>query len=317
MRALWLSDRGLELREDLPPPQAGTDETLVRVTLAGICETDLQLIQGYLQFRGIIGHEFVGVAETGPWRGQRVVGEINCGCSACSLCKQGEQNHCTRRTVLGIVNRHGAFAEYLVLPQRNLHLVPDNITDQEAVLTEPLAAAFRITEQILLQPHHQIVILGDGRLAQLCVRVLQLFEVDLLVIGKHPSKLELLHGQKVSTALRSQIIPDHRADIVIDATGSPTGLADAIQWVRPRGTIVLKTTVAAPHTINLAPIVINEVQVIGSRCGPFPRAIQALQDREIDVAPLIQGTYPLSRSLELFESLRESHLLKVLLDPTL
>jgi threonine dehydrogenase-like Zn-dependent dehydrogenase len=313
MLAALLTDDGLAVRSDVPLPTVGAGEVLVRVLQAGICETDVQLIRGYMGFRGVLGHEFVGVAETGRFAGERVVGEINCSCHACPTCLSGLPNHCPERRVLGILGRDGAFAEYLAVPERNLHRVPDSVSDDQAVFVEPLAAAFQIPAQMPDLAGQRVIVLGDGRLGQLCAQVLQGACARLTVVGKHERKRALLSEQGVDAVLREDVVPDHRADVVVDCTGSPTGIQDAFGWLRPRGTLVLKTTVAGRPEIALAPVVIDELRVIGSRCGPFPPAIQALADGAVRVEPLIDSRYPLSHAAAAFDHVRQRSALKVLL----
>ncbi|MDX1970148.1 MAG: alcohol dehydrogenase catalytic domain-containing protein [Planctomycetaceae bacterium] len=314
MRAAVLTDSGFSLRADAPLPEVGEGDVRVRVLRAGICETDLQLIRGYMGFRGILGHEFVGVAETGGFAGQRVVGEINCSCHACAACRSGLANHCPHRTVLGILGRDGAFADYVSLPERNLHPVPVEVTDEQAVFVEPLAAAFQIPAQIPDLAGRRVLVLGDGRLGQLCAQVLQLAQTRLTVIGKHPHKLAILAGQGIDAGLRGEVLPDRAADVVVDCTGTPSGITDAFLWLRPRGTLVLKTTVAGTPEVSWAPIVIDELQVIGSRCGPFAPALAALAAGTVNVAPLISARFPLEEVDRAFEHVRGSGALKVLLD---
>ena len=310
MRALAL-DGTVRFRTDYPKPSANGTDVLVRVLTAGVCETDLQLIKGYMGYRGVLGHEFVGVAENGPFAGRRVVGEINCACGACDLCARGLPTHCLNRSVLGIVNHDGAFADYLLLPQRNLHAVPDSIPNEIAVFTEPVAAAFQILVQVNVTRTDRVIVLGDGRLGNLCAQVLARVADDTLVIGKHPEKLALLRRCGIRTTLLADAPRDRRADIVVDCTGSESGLPAAISLVRPRGTIVLKTTVAGTQTMPWAPFVIDEISLIGSRCGPFDRALFALERGEVEVRPLIQERLPLDRGVEALDL--ASQRLKVLL----
>lgn len=297
MKAVVCENGSARLAPDWPEPRPLPGETLVRVLCAGICETDLQLIRGYMGFRGVLGHEFVGIAEDGPFRGERVVGEINCSCGACERCRTGLHNHCAHRSVLGILNHDGAFAERIAVPQANLHCVPPEIATREAVFVEPLAAAFQISVQISLRLGERVVVLGDGRLGFLCAQVIALYGCQLTVVGKHPHKLAFFASRNIQTQLLSDFTPDHSADIVVDCTGSPTGLPLALQTVRPRGTIVLKTTCAGEQTLSLAPIVIDEVTVVGSRCGPFERAIEALRTRHVDVLPLIDRVFSLDEAV--------------------
>lgn len=296
----------------MPEPAAG--EVLVRVLQAGICETDLQLIRGYMGFEGVLGHEFVGIAEGGPFAGERVVGEINCNCRRCEWCRDGLGNHCPHRSVLGILNHDGAFADYVSVPAQNLHRVPDEVPTDEAVFVEPLAAAYQIPAQIRLRPGQPTIVLGDGRLGNLCAQVLHRAGCDVRVIGKHPEKLALLDDLGIRTARLTDIEPKRDADLVVDSTGSPTGLPTAIQFVRPRGTIVLKTTVAGEQTLALAPLVIDEITVVGSRCGPFADALHALQTKQIAVQPLISARYSLDEAPTALEQARTTPALKVLLD---
>ncbi|MBI5759515.1 MAG: alcohol dehydrogenase catalytic domain-containing protein [Planctomycetales bacterium] len=313
MRAIVLTDEGPTFTDRHPElvPRAG--EVVVRVLMAGICETDLQLIRGYMGFRGVLGHEFVGVAESGPWSGRRVVGEINCSCRTCETCRSGMPNHCPHRTVIGILNHDGAFADRVLVPQDNLHLVPDEMDSRTAVFTEPLAAAFQIPTQVSLHRDRQVVVLGDGRLGNLCAQVVRLHAARTLVIGKHDRKLALLNRLGIETARVADVTPKKFADVVVDCTGSPTGFETALRFVKPRGTIVMKTTVAGAPPTNMAPVVIDEITVIGSRCGPFPAALEALRTKRIDVASLIDGEYPLERGLEALERAGSVGTLKILL----
>jgi threonine dehydrogenase-like Zn-dependent dehydrogenase len=314
MRALVLDHNGLAGRSDHPNPVPRDGEVLVRVLRAGVCETDLQLIRGYMGFSGVLGHEFVGVAQSGPMQGRRVVGEINCSCWTCSTCRAGRPSHCPNRSVLGILNHDGAFADLIAVPQRNLHAVPDAIPDEVAVFTEPVAAAFQIPAQIAIGMRDRVVVLGDGRLGNLCAQVLARLSSSVVVVGKHTEKLALLSGAGIATKLLADVEPDHNADIVVDCTGSPTGLPMALSLVRPRGTIVLKTTVAGEQTLALAPIVIDEVTIVGSRCGPFDRALAALGAGDVSVLPLISARYGLSDGVAAIEHARSRPSLKVLID---
>lgn len=313
MRAVVLDESGVSFTADWPEPEPRPGETLIRVRAAGICETDLQLMRGYMGFRGVLGHEFVGIAENGPWRGRRVVGEINCGCGTCAECRAGSPNHCPTRSVLGILNRDGAFADLVSLPQSNLHLVPDEVRDDEAVFVEPLAAAFRIPEQIPLRAGQVAIVLGDGRLGNLCAQVLRLSGCRVTVVGKHERKLSLLSRLGIETTLLDAFEERRIADLVVDCTGSASGLPLALEVVRPKGTIVMKTTVAGEQTLALAPIVIDEVTIVGSRCGPFARALEALRNREIDVKSLCDGVLPLEEGPAALDRARREPVLKLLL----
>ncbi len=272
---------------------------MVKVHLAGICSTDLQIFKGYMGFTGVPGHEFVGSVTEGPpdLRGKRVVGEINFACGDCDFCREGIPRHCQARRVMGILDADGAFAECVTVPLANLHLVPDGVPDEEAVFTEPLAAAFEILEQVPVNPQDEVLILGDGKLGNLCAQVLRLASARVTVLGKHAEKLALVRKAGART-IRLQDWRPRRFDIVIEATGSASGLETALGAVRPRGTLVLKSTVAGKHQLSLAPLVIDEISVIGSRCGLFPPALESLRDRRVSVTPLIEKIYPLLDGLD-------------------
>lgn len=309
MRGCYCDGSSILLRTDLPEPNLAAGEALIRVRAAGICDTDIQLARGYMNFRGVLGHEFVGQTEDG----RRVTAEINCSCHDCPTCRAGLAGHCPHRTVVGIFGRDGAMADLVAVPERNLHEIPEEIDDAEAVFIEPLAAAFRVAEQVDLGPDARVAIVGDGKLGLLCAWVVRASGARVALVGKHPEKLELA-GEGIVTHLLDEIADVRAAfDTVVDATGSPTGLATAFNLVRPRGTVVLKTTVAGEHPTNLAPIVINEICVLGSRCGPFPRAIKALEDREIDVRPLIGAVYDLDDVEDAFRAASARGARKVLL----
>jgi threonine dehydrogenase-like Zn-dependent dehydrogenase len=313
MRAVVLEDE-VKVRSDYPEPQPKPGEVPVRVLCAGICETDLQLIRGYMGFRGVLGHEFVGIAESGPFAGRRVVGEINCACRHCGLWRRGLPTHCSNRTVLGILNHDGACADTITVPQENLHVVPDGMPTEVAVFTEPVAAAFQIPAQIQVQRTDVVIVLGDGRLGNLCAQVLSGLSNRVLVIGKHWNKLSLLKRLGIDAMMRDRIKPGRIADIVVDCTGSESGLPAALQFVRPRGTIVLKTTVAGEQTLAWAPFVIDEITLVGSRCGPFDQALKALAEGRVTVTPLISDHFDLSDGARAIEHARTKSVLKVLLD---
>lgn len=298
MQALHWDGHTLHLKHNYPAPQATDHRAIVRVHLAGICSTDLQILKGYMGFRGIPGHEFVGEVCEGPTdlMGKRVVGEINFACGTCEICRKGLGRHCPTRQVMGILNADGSFAEYLAVPLANLHVVPDNVDNEEAVFTEPLAAAFAILEQVRVQPTTDVIVFGDGKLGLLCAQVLYQAGARITVVGKHQAKLAIVQKLGLHAVLLSDW-PPRRAEVVIEATGSTRGLTLAIESVRPRGTLVLKSTVAAPHTLSLAPLVINEVSIVGSRCGLFPPALRALAQRSVRVTPLLDTVYPLAEGL--------------------
>jgi threonine dehydrogenase-like Zn-dependent dehydrogenase len=294
LKALWLEDQRLTFRTDIPVPSPPAGEALIRVLKAGVCNTDVELARGYYPFKGIPGHEFVGVVESaGPWRGRRVCGEINAVCGACEQCLAGRPTHCDRRTVLGILNRNGAFAEFVTLPIGNLHLVPDSVSDEEAVFTEPLAAAFEILEQLRIGAGQRVYVLGDGKLGNLCGQALASTGCELLVLGRHRSKLERLGARGIRTSLVENL-PSSRADIVVECTGDPSGFDLARSLLRPRGTLVLKSTYAGSLNVDMSRLVVDEITLVGSRCGPFPRALRALADKRVDVLPLIDVRIPLA-----------------------
>lgn len=301
----------------LPNPRPGPGEALIRVLRAGICNTDLEILKGYMGFRGVLGHEFVGVVEecsNGHLRGERVVGEINCFCHRCVYCQMELPHHCANRTVLGIQGRNGAFAEYLALPEENLHIVPENLRDEIAVFTEPLAAAYRITEQIDIADSDRVIVLGAGKLGQLAAQVLYLQTKNLLCIGKNRWKLELLKELGIPTAHVD--VPQERgaADIVVEATGAYDGFARALELVRPEGTIVLKTTIAHPTALDMSLPVINEVRVIGSRCGPFRPALDALALGTIEVGPMITETYELKDASLALDRAAQRDVFKIMIE---
>ena len=301
MRAVYLDQDGIQFRTDHPLVQSDT-EIAVRVLVAGICETDLQLVKGYMGFRGVPGHEFVGVAQSGKFAGQRVVGEINCSCGNCKLCQSGLSNHCPHRSVIGILNHDGAFAETVNVPEANLHAVPDSVSNETAVFTEPLAAAFQVPAQLDLAQFRRAVVIGDGRLAYLIAQVLRLGPCEVLVVGKHEEKLNRFKLLGFETRLLSQTPSRREFDLAVDCSGSPTGIPTALDYLRPRGTLVLKTTVAGSHEIDLAPLVIDEITVVGSRCGPFDIALSALENERVEVESLITGRFPLEQASDAFVS---------------
>jgi threonine dehydrogenase-like Zn-dependent dehydrogenase len=320
MRAI-LFDGQLKFLTDYPIPAPQADEALIRIRLAGICNTDLEIIRGYQGFRGVLGHEFVGIVEkvNGQGRhlvGKRVVGKINCGCGLCDYCRAGLRKHCPSRRTLGIKGKDGAFAEYLTLPVNNLFQVRQNIADEEAVFVEPLAAAFEILDQVHIRPTDMILVLGDGKLGILAALTLALSRARVLLAGHHPDKLQVANDQGVATANASHLKAHKSYDIVVDATGSQDGLAMALQHVKPRGTIVLKSTLAVGAEINLAPVVVDEIHLVGSRCGPFEPSLRALSEKVIRVAPLISGIFGFHRAADAFDMARTRNSLKILLDFT-
>jgi threonine dehydrogenase-like Zn-dependent dehydrogenase len=314
MQALYWDGNRLRLQKKRPVPQANDRFAVVRVRLAGICSTDLQIMQGYMNFRGVPGHEFVGEVWEGPAHlvGKRVVGEINFACGTCAMCHQGLGRHCPMRQVMGILNADGSFAEYVAVPVVNLHLVPEAVEDDEAVLVEPLAAAFEMLEQIHIQPTTEVIVLGDGKLGLLCAQVLHVSGAHVTAVGKHQEKLDILRKLGIHTALLTEW-EIRQADIVVEATGSTSGLALAMESVRPRGVLVLKSTVAQAHAVSLAPLVINEITVVGSRCGLFPPALRALERKAVSVSPLIDKVFPLAHGVGAVRQATRPGSLKVLL----
>lgn len=315
MRAL-VFDTSLSFNPRQPDPPASEGDSLLRVRHAGICSTDLEITKGYMGFRGILGHEFVADVVESPNRAllkQRVVGEINVICGRCDLCVAGLSTHCRNRSVLGIVNHNGAFADFVRLPANNLHVLPDSIDDDQAVFVEPLAAAFQVMKQIKLDGRKWVTVLGDGRLGLLVAQVLQSAGVPVRVIGKHLEKLALCEKWSIRSRPLADIVPRHDQDVVVDCTGSAAGFELALQMVRPRGSIVLKSTVAAGKALNLAPLVIDEITVIGSRCGPFKEAIRALAQKQVDVLSLIHRRMRLEQGIEAMAVASRPGVLKVIL----
>jgi len=315
MRALYFDER-LEYRPDAPEPAPPPGEALIRTRLAGICNTDLEILRGYLGFKGVLGHEFVGEvvrADDAPeLAGQRVVGEINAYCGVCPTCRRGDPTHCPNRTTLGIDRRDGTMADYFTLPTKLLYPVPPGVPDEWAVFSEPLAAACEITEQVAIRPTDRVIVLGDGKLGLLVAQVLGLTGCDLLVVGRHPEKLAILERRGVRTQHADQMIPSG-ADVVVEATGSVDGYATARTLVRPRGTLVLKSTFHGDVSLDLSMVVVDEVTIVGSRCGPFPAALRLLEQRLVDVEPLIHETFSLNDGLTAFERAGDRGVLKVLL----
>ncbi|MBI5877844.1 MAG: alcohol dehydrogenase catalytic domain-containing protein [Chloroflexi bacterium] len=298
---------------DVPRPVPGDGEALVRVRLAGICNTDIEITRGYADFCGILGHEFVGTAETGSLAGRRVVGEINFACGHCAMCMQGRRSHCLSRRVLGIRHADGAMAEWLSIPAENLHAVPDEVTDRQAVFTEPLAAALEVLEGAHVRPSERVLVLGDGKLGQLAARVVALTGGDVTLVGRHTTKLALAASCGIGTCTEADADRLTGADLVVDCTGSAAGFQLAARLVRAQGRIVLKSTFHGEQSVALTPIAVNEVTVIGSRCGPFAAALRLLSRRLVDVESLISDTMPLSAGIAAFDRAQSSGVLKILL----
>lgn len=318
MRAIWLENQqvSFEAEVEMPVPQPG--QALIRVRLAGVCSTDLELMHGYYPFTGIPGHEFVGEVVDAPgseeWVNARVVGEINLACGICSSCLRGNPTHCTQRKAIGIRDWNGAFAEYMILPVKNLHVVPENVPDEAAVFTEPLAAAFEILQQIPIAAQQSCLVIGAGRLGQLIAQVLRLTGCKLQVVARHPQQRALLTQSGIACISEDEVEPGC-LDIVVEATGTPQGFYLARKAVRPRGIIALKSTYRGDLTVNFSSIVVDEITLIGSRCGPFPLAIYSLANGEVDPRGLIQASLPLEQGLQALDLAARPGGLKILINP--
>jgi threonine dehydrogenase-like Zn-dependent dehydrogenase len=317
MKALRYEHNQLSVAEIAKPLRAW--ETLVRVTLSGICNTDVEIVRGYAGFEGTLGHEFVGVVESAPDAtlvGRRVVGEINAGCGRCAQCAKGDPRHCPNRTVLGIHGRDGAHAEFLQLPVVNLLIVPDEIPDTHAVFCEPLAAACGITERVNITTETRVAVIGDGKLGLLCAQALALTGAPLLLIGKHQEKLRIAGARGIETATLDQVGKRGREfDVVVEASGSEAGFALALALLRPRGVLVLKSTFKGATHVDAARIVVDEISVVGSRCGRFAPALDLLRTGAIDVESLISEEYSLSAGVRAMQRATERGVIKVLLRP--
>ncbi len=319
MKALRFAQNTLSV-DEIPIPER-SDEALVRVVRSGICNTDLEIIRGYSGFEGTIGHEFVGVVERSDdvphLVGRRVVGEINAGCGECVLCTSGDPRHCPARTVLGIVGRDGAHADFLQLPSRNLLEVPDSVTDEQAVFAEPLAAAYGITEQVAVETESKVVIVGDGKLGLLCAMSLALHSQNVTIVGKHRTKIAIAERSGVMGVLLDEVNPSmlNQADIVVEASGSESGFAAAIDLVRPRGKIVLKSTFHGSPVWAASRVVVDEINIIGSRCGRMQPALGLLETGAINVDDLIDGEYRLADGVDAMTRAAGNGVLKILLKP--
>ena len=314
MRAITF-DKRLDFTSSRPAPVPAAEECLVRVSLAGICTTDLQIVRGYMGFAGVLGHEMVGTVEEGPpaWRGKRVTCEINCVCTECDMCQAGLANHCRRRTVMGIAGRDGCFADQVAVPERNLHEVPEAVTDEEAVFIEPLAAAWQVVKQIPIEEHMNVAVVGSGKLGLLVAQVINTFDCRLEVVGRNPKTLLLCEKKHIRATRAEDLVPRNDRDLVVECTGSPAGMELALGMVRPRGTVALKSTYAGPGQLDLAPAVIHEVNIVGSRCGPFAEAINCLARRQIEVRSMISRALTIERGVEAFEAAADPNNVKVLL----
>lgn len=301
--------------------QNAASDSVIRVLLSGICSTDIEITRGYSGFEGTLGHEFIGIVENSPDRpdlsGKRVVGEINVGCGDCQLCQKGDARHCPKRTVLGIKGRDGSHAEFVSLPSSNLLEIPPDLSDEEAVFIEPLAAALGITERIDLKNAEKIAIIGDGKLGLLCAFALNRVCPSLTLYGRYSSKLKIAEAAGIETCLVDETThPYSFYDVVVEATGLESGFAMALDLVRPRGTIVLKSTYSGKAEIEAWRIVVDEISIVGSRCGRFKPTIEWLVNNRIDLAQLISDEFPLSKGLAAFDTAKQPGVLKVLLRNT-
>lgn len=313
-------DNGLKLDNNYPKPIPQEGEALIRVTLAGICNTDYEITKGYMGYKGILGHEFVGIVEevNGADKslvGKRVVAEISYGCNNpdCEWCAQKNYRHCPDRHTLGIWRKDGCFAEYMTMPTNVLFEVPENVTDEQAVFVEPLAAACEISEQLHIEPMKKVLVLGDGKLGLTTALTLNALNLDVLLVGKHQNKLDIAKAQGVKTKLLNEFAPKKIYDVVVEATGTASGFETSMSLTKPRGVLVLKSTVASGKELNLAPIVIDEITVLGSRCGQFPPALRLLKNNRIDFTPFISKVYSIDDALEAFEANKAKESLKILI----
>lgn len=316
MKALAF-DKELRLEGDYPVSSPLAGEVLIKTSMVGICNTDFEITKGYMGYEGVLGHEFVGEVVEGDakWLGKRVVGEINCGCGSCSLCAQGLARHCMARQTLGIWQKDGCFSEFFTLPVENLIEVPQNVSDEEAVFCEPIAAAMEIFEQLHIKPADKVALLGDGKLGLCISLVLNAMNVDFVHIGKHENKLAISRAVGVKTMFLNELSDSNNKnfDVVIEATGSVGGFETSLSLVKPRGILVLKSTIAAKEGLNLSPVVIDEITVLGSRCGQFAPAMKLLGRKAIDIRPLISAILPFDKAIEGFEKNKQKDTLKVLL----
>lgn len=311
-------DETLKYVEDYEKPTPKQGEALIKVTYGGVCNTDKEITKGYMGYKGILGHEFTGVVEEindedKTFLGKRVVGEINLGCKNCEWCAKDLERHCPTRSTLGILTKDGCFAEYVTLPLSNLIEIPENVPDEQAVFVEPLAAGLEILEQMHIQPCQKVMVLGDGKLGLLTALALNACGLDVLIVGKHQNKLDIAKNQGVKTQLLSEFEQASKFDVVVEATGSITGFETSVSCVKPRGTLVLKSTIAASKELNLAPIVINEITILGSRCGRFEPAMRLIASGKIDFSQMISKIYPIEQAVEAFDANNAKDTIKILL----
>lgn len=321
MKAVVFNDtEGLVLKTDYPKPIPQKGEALIKVSMAGICNTDAEIIKGYMGYSGVLGHEFVGIVEEvngadQSWVGKRVVAEISYGCDSpeCPWCAVKNYRHCPDRHTIGIWRKDGCFAEYITLPTNILFEVPENVIDEQAVFVEPLAAACEITEQLHIEPTHKVVVLGDGKLGLTTALTLNAENLDVTLVGKHQNKLDIAKAQGVQTMLLEDLKVSNNFDVVVEATGSVSGFETSLNLVKPRGVLVLKSTIATGKELNLAPIVINEITVLGSRCGQFGPALRLLKNNRIDFKPFISKIYSINDAIEGFEANKAKNSIKIIL----
>lgn len=319
MKAL-VYDEELKLVEDYEKPVLGDNEVLIKTIMAGICNTDYEITKGYMGYKGVLGHEFVGIVvaigDKVPKNivGKRVVGEINCACEDCSWCHRGLQRHCPNRSTLGIYKKDGCFSEYFTLPYKNVFEISDNIDDITATFTEPLAAAYEILEQVHIKPDSKVAILGDGKLGLCISLVFRALNIDFVHIGKHENKLKISRDIGAKTMLLSELTQKQikSFDVVVEATGSTGGFETSVSLVKPRGTLVLKSTITAKEGLNLASVVVDEITIVGSRCGQFAPILRLLESKKIDVKPLVEKVYDVENFVEAFEDNSKKGTLKVL-----
>ncbi|MCP4707485.1 MAG: alcohol dehydrogenase catalytic domain-containing protein [Planctomycetes bacterium] len=318
MQALLIEAGKVRYTNSHQTPAPQNDQVLIEVIQAGICSTDLEIVKGYMNFSGVMGHEFVGTVVGGApdLKGKKVVGEINCVCGKCDMCQSGLSNHCRARQVLGIHNKDGAFAEYLTLPRRNIHVLADSVDNDQAIFVEPLAAALQIVKQVPLESRQKVIVVGDGRLGLLSVQVLAHYggKGKVVLLGKHEEKIMFAEKRGIQGILLQDMLIKPQWDVVVDCTGSPEGFATACQLVRPRGKLILKSTLAAQQPIDLTPLVIDEITLIGSRCGPFPDAINALAAEQAVVHGLITSRFKLANWEKAFQKAADSNQIKVVLE---
>ncbi|MFQ6083093.1 MAG: alcohol dehydrogenase catalytic domain-containing protein [Candidatus Aminicenantia bacterium] len=317
MEAIVYQKKSLQIT-DVPQPKPSKNEVLIKILKAGICNTDLEILKGYMDFEGILGHEFVGQiveAKNKKWIGKRVVGEINIGCGECEYCLSKKSNHCPQRRVIGIWKKDGVFTKYLTLPEKNLHLVPDSISDREAVFTEPLAAALQILDQINLKSDDKVLVLGDGKLGLLIAQVVSLTDVETFCLGKYERKLSILEKKGINFFFERDKI-SQKFDVIIEATGNKDGINHALEMIKPEGKIILKSTFFGQVNFDFSKIVINEISLIGSRCGPFDKALNLLKRKLINTEAMIDGDYFLNQGMIAFQEAQKKGTLKILISPS-